>query len=166
MVRRAILIPTLMLALALASTSSAEAAFYLGGGKGIRVAFRVQGQKLVWANVFVRLYCVRPDGERHFNRYKENFAEPEYPLGISPRGGFHWDTRGERQEQGFTQEEFLWGRVSRDSVKGRFEFFRSFSLRRRTVKCRTGSFPLQRGQTEVPFTARRRVGQTKSLPHA
>jgi hypothetical protein len=156
--RRTILLPILALILGLGWAPGAEAAFYAGGGKGIKVAFRVKGDQLVWANVFVRLYCVLPDGERHFGRYKENFAEPEYPLGISPRGGFHWDTRGREQEQGFTQEEFLRGRVDRDLLKGRFEFFRSLSLPSRTVKCRTGSYPLQPGKTEVPFRARRLAG--------
>lgn len=151
--RGATLISMLVLGL---SATSAEAAFYVGGGKGIRVTFRVKGHRLVWANVVARLLCVRPNGEQHFNRIKRNYATPDYPLRLDGRGGFRWDTRGRRQEEGFSVEDFLVGRVGPNLLTGRYEFTRRFSLRHRRVVCRTGLDPAHPGRAEVPFRARRR----------
>jgi len=154
--RRAILIPILALALGLSFTAGAEAALYVGGGKGIKVTFRVKGNKIVQADVVARLYCVGPHGKRHFNRVKEEYAEPDYPLRLDRRGGFRWDTRGQRQEEDFALEEFLGGRVGPDSIAGRFEYFRSSTR----VSCRTGSYPLRAGVTELPFRAHRPTGRS------
>ena len=158
--RRAILTPILVVALVLGLGSAArsEAAFYLGGGEGIRVAFRVKGHRLVWASVFVRLYCVRPEGKRHFNRAKQSYATPDYPWRLTRHGTFRWDTRGLRQEQGFTLEDFIAGRVGEEFVTGRYYYERGFTLRRRMVDCRTGSYPFSQGESEVPFRARLQPG--------
>lgn len=153
--RRTILVSALSLMLVLASASGVEAAFYVGrGGKGIRVAFRTQGQKLVLADISVRLYCVTADGERHFNHFKRRYASPESPLRLSGSGKFRWDSSGRPQEEGFTEEEFLVGRVGHDFVTGRFEYHRSYNLQHRRVRCQTGTYPF--GPSAVPFRARRR----------
>jgi hypothetical protein len=158
--RRAILTAILVLMLSIAVVASSEAAFYVGGGKGIRVAFRVKGHKLVQADVVARLYCVGPRGRRHFDRIKEEYAFPDVPLRVDRRGRFRWDTRGEPQEEGLTLEELLVGRIGPDLVTGRYEYFRSLNFGRRRVRCRTGSYPLRPGKTEVPFRARRQVGRS------
>lgn len=153
--RRALLIPILALALGLGPAAGAEAAQYVAGGKGIKVTFRVKGNKVVQADVVARLYCVGPDGRRHFNRVKEEYAFPDSPLRLGRRGVFRWDTRGQRQEEGFTRQEFLMGRVAPASIAGRYEYFRSSGSGDRRVSCRTGSYPLRPGVTELPFRARR-----------
>jgi hypothetical protein len=152
--RRATLISLLLLALSLGSASSSEAALYRDGGDGIRIVLRVQGAKVVWANVFVRLYCKRPNGERHLNRYKLNYASPQHPLRLDRRGRFRWDTRGQRQEEGFTQEDALIGRVGAERITGQYEYYRSFTLGRRDVTCQTRSYPF--GPALMSFQARRR----------
>jgi hypothetical protein len=156
--RRSIPIAILVLALGLGAAATSEAAFYVGYGNGIRVTFRVKGHQLIQADVVARLYCVGPHGRRHFNRIRQEYAFPDSPLRLDRRGGFRWDTKGERQEEGFTVEDFLAGRVGRNAITGRYEYFRSMNFGHRRVKCRTGSYRLGPGETEVPFRARRQVG--------
>jgi hypothetical protein len=120
--RRSASIAILVLVLGLGAAATSEAAFYVGGGNGIRVAFLVKGHKLIQADVVARLYCVGPHGNRHFNRIQQEYAFPDSPLRLGRREGFRWDTRGERQEEGFTVEHFLAGRVGHDSIKGRYEY--------------------------------------------
>jgi hypothetical protein len=153
-VRRMIVIAILGLAISLTATT-AEAALYVGGGKGIRVTFRVKGHKLIQADVVARLYCIGRHGEEQFDRIEQQYATREDPLRLDRRGGFRWSTIGARQEESFALEEFLGGRVSGDSVTGRFEYFRDGG--RRQTNCRTGSFPLEPGETAVRFMARRQV---------
>jgi hypothetical protein len=158
--RRALLIPILALALGLGSTSGVEAAQYVGGGQGIRVTFRVKGNKVVQADVVARLYCIGPKGRRHFNRVRDEYAFPDAPLRLDRRGVFRWDTRGLRQEEGFAEEDFLVGRVGRDSIAGRYEYSRRVNYGDRQEDCRTGSFPQKPGVTEVPFRAQRPAGRS------
>jgi hypothetical protein len=150
--RRTTLISILVLAVSLGSASNSDAALYRASGDGFRIALRVKGAKLVWANVVVRLYCTRPNGERHFNRSKRNYASLEYPIQLDRRGRFRWISRG-RQEEGFALEHALFGRVRADRVTGKYEYFRSFSLARRDVTCQTNSYRF--GPRLVPFRARR-----------
>jgi hypothetical protein len=154
--RRVLLVFILALMLCLGPAASSQGAFYFGQREGIRVAFRVKGHRLVWANVVARLLCIRPNGEQHFNRIKRNYATPEYPLRLDQSGGFNWDTRGRRQEEGFSVEDLLVGRVGTHLVTGRYEFTRRFSHHHRRVVCRTGLDPAHPGRAEVPFRARRR----------
>lgn len=149
--RRTTLIAILGLVLILSAASSAEAAYYVGGGKGIRVTFRVKAYKLIQADVVARLYCIGRHGGKHFDRIEKRYATPEDPLRLDRRGGFRWDTTGLRQEEAFALEEFLGGRVSGGSVTGRFEYFRDGG--RRQTNCRTGSFPLKPGDTALEFRA-------------
>lgn len=148
--RRATLISVLVLALSLGSASSSEAAVYRDRGDGIRIVLRVKGSKLVWANVFVRLYCRRSNGERHFSRYKQNYASPDYPLRLDGRGRFRWVNNSE--EQGFSLEEELVGRVGAGQVRGRYEFYRGYTLPSRDVTCQTGTYPF--ASPQVAFRAR------------
>jgi hypothetical protein len=154
--RRTFVILVTGLAVGLVAATTAGAALYVGGGKGISVTFRVKGQKLIQADVVARLYCVGRHGGDQFDRIEEEYATPEDPLRLDRRGGFRWSTIGERQEEAFAQEEFLGGRISGGSVMGRFEFFRSGG--RRQTNCRTGSFPLDSGTTAVRFRALRWSG--------
>jgi hypothetical protein len=147
--RRSIVIVTLALLFGLGMTVNSQAALYRGGGKGISVTFRVKGNKLIQADVVARLYCVGRYGGEQFDRIEQRYATPEDPLRLDRRGGFRWSTIGERQEEAFSQEEFLAGRVSAGSVMGKFGFFRSGG--RRQTNCRTGSFPLDPGATAVRF---------------
>ena len=135
--------------------SGAGATYYVGGGKGIRVTFRVKDHKLVQADVVARLYCNGRHFQEQFDRIEREYATREDPLRLDRRGGFRWSTIGERQEEAFSQEEFLGGRVSGGSVMGKFEFFRSGG--RRQTNCRTGSFPLRFGETAARFVARRQA---------
>jgi hypothetical protein len=149
--RRSIVIAILGLAVVLSAATAAEADLYVGGGKGIRVAFRVKGHKLVQADVVARLYCTRRQGQNQFDRVERRYATREDPLRIDRRGGFRWSTIGSRQEEAFAQEDLLGGRVSGGVITGRFEFLRSGG--RRHTNCRTGSFPLQPGDTDLRFRA-------------
>jgi hypothetical protein len=151
--RRGVLIPLLSLALGLGPATGADAALYRKSGNGMRIVLRVQGKKIVWANVLVRLYCTRPNGERHFNRYKQNYASPEQPIRLDRRGRFRRVSKG-RQEEGFSEEEELTGRVSGSQVTGQYEYFRSFTLPHRAVTCQSGSYPFS--SPLVTFLARRR----------
>jgi hypothetical protein len=155
-----IVIAILGFAIGLPATA-AEAALYVGGGKGIKVTFRVKGHKLIQADVVARLYCIGRDGKEQFDRIEQQYATREDPLRIDRRGGFRWSTIGTRQEESFSLEEFLGGRVSGDSVTGRFEYFRSGG--RRQTRCRTGSFPLEPGDTAVRFVAQRRHVSTSPI---
>jgi len=150
--RRLTLISIVALALSLGSAPGSKAALYRDSGDGFKISLRVKGAKLVWANVFVRLYCTRPTGERHLNRFKLNYASPEYPIRLDGRGRFRFDTRGFRQEEGFTQEEALIGRVGAGRVTGQYAYYRSFTLNRRNVTCQTRSYPF--GPSLVAFRAR------------
>jgi hypothetical protein len=154
--RRTFLTLVIGLAVGLVAATAAGAALYVGGGEGIGVTFRVKGQKLIQADVVARLYCVGRRGGEQFDRIEENYATPEDPLRLDRRGGFRWSTIGGRQEEAFSQEEFLGGRVSGGSVVGKFEFLRSGG--RRQTNCRTGAFPLDPGTTAVRFRAQRRSG--------
>lgn len=154
-VRRTILTAILALALGLGATADAQAAYYVGGGKGIRVVFRVKGHKVIQADVVARLYCIGPHARRHFDRIKYDYASPEQPFRLDRLGGFQWDTTGLSQEEDFRLEDFLAGRVSGDMVKGRYEYFRAGG--RRHTDCRTGSFPRLPGETAARFVARRQV---------
>ncbi len=151
--RRATLISILVLALSFGSASSSDAAFYRESGNGIRIALRTKGAKLVWANVFVRLYCTGPNGGRHLNRYKQNYASPQQPIRLDRRGRFRWVSKG-RQEEGFAEEEALTGRVGAGRVTGRYEYLRSFTLPHRDATCQTGSYPF--GSPLVTFRVRPR----------
>lgn len=153
--RRTIVTGILSAVLTLAVVGSSEAAVYVGGGKGISVTFRVKGHKLIEADVVARLYCNGRNFQEQFDRIEKRYATREDPLRLDRRGGFRWSTIGERQEEAFSQEEFLGGRVSGGSVMGKFEFFRSGG--RRQTNCRTGSFPLEPGDTALRFVAKRRV---------
>jgi len=153
--RRFILIALLGLLLGLVPAPSAGATFYLGGGKGIRVAFRLKEHKLIQAEVVARLYCVGPHSKRHFSRIKFNYAFPEDPLRLDRLGRFRYDTRGLSQEEGFRLEEFIGGQVSGGSITGRYEYFRAGGSRH--MDCRTGSFPRTYGETASRFVARRQV---------
>jgi hypothetical protein len=154
---RMITIAILGLALGLSATT-AEAALYVGGGEGIRVTFRVKGHTLIQADVVARLYCIGRHGEEQFDRIERRYATREDPLRLDRRGGFRWDTTGLRQEEAFALEEFLGGRVSGDSVRGRFEYFRDGG--RRQTNCRTGSSPLKPGDTALEFRALLRPGRS------
>jgi hypothetical protein len=136
-----------------ATATAAHAAFYVGGGKGIKVAFRVRGDKVIAAAVTTRLYCKREESRlsRHF---RKGYASPDYPLRLNARGVFSWDTTGRRQEESFTQEEFLSGHVGPKFVVGRFGYYESRSYEKQRLRCQTGSYPF--GDYEVKFRARRR----------
>jgi len=151
---RTILIAIVALALVVGATADSEAALYVGGGKGIKVTFRVKGHKLVQADVAARLYCAGRHGQNQFDRVEQRYATREDPLRLDRRGGFRWSTIGERQEEAFSREELLGGRVSGGVITGRFEFFRSGG--RRHTNCRTGSFPLEPGDPALRFRARLR----------
>jgi len=105
--RRAALIPVLAVVLARSAAPSAEAATYSAHGDGLKVVFRVKGHRLVWAGVVARLYCKGPQGRRHPYRTNELYAAPGFPLRIDRRGVFRNDTRGVRQEEDYSVEEFL-----------------------------------------------------------
>ncbi|HET7418456.1 MAG TPA: hypothetical protein VFJ61_12610 [Solirubrobacterales bacterium] len=111
---------------------------------------------LIQADVVARLYCAGRHGQKQFDRIERRYATRRDPLRIERRGGFRWSTIGERQEEAFSQEELIAGRVKGDLIKGRFEFFRDGG--RRQTNCRTGSFPLEAGPTAVRFRALRRSG--------
>jgi hypothetical protein len=152
--RRNILIPLVALVVvSLGFVSESRAAFYFGGGKGVRIAIRTSGGRVVWANVFVRLYCVNENGARSFNRFKRNYASPEFPLQIDPGGVFRYIDRPPIQEESQTIDEALIGHVGHSFVKGRYEYFWSQSFRRLWSECQTNAFP--QGESEVPFRARR-----------
>jgi hypothetical protein len=151
--RRLVLFFSLLSVVALGAAPGSQASFYVGHGEGIRVAFRVKGDELVWANVFVRLYCTRRNGERHLNRYAQNYATPDYPLHIDRDGAFKEESPDGVQEEGFSEEEALVGRVGAKTVTGKFEYSFSFSLPHRKVDCQTGSYPFGH-RTAVPFRAR------------
>ena len=153
--RRAILIALLGFVLVLTVAAGAGATYYVGGGKGIKVAFRVKGDKVTEAKIVARLYCDGPRGGRHFERYERNYASPDQPFHLDRLGGFRWDATGGPQEEGFTLEYFLSGRVSRDVVKGRYEYFRSGG--NRPMTCQTGSFFRSFGERAVRYVARRQV---------
>jgi hypothetical protein len=151
--RRSALIPLFALALILWPAPDAGAALYRTSGDGMRIVLRVQGNRVVWANVLVRLYCTRPNGERHLNRYKQNYASPENPIQLNGRGRFSSISRG-RQEEGFVEEEALFGRVGAERVTGQYEYLRDFILPHRDVTCQTRSYPIS--PRLVAFRARRR----------
>jgi hypothetical protein len=151
--RRSSLISILVLALTLGSAPTSDAALYRDSGNGFRIVIRTQGAKIVRANVFVRLYCVRPHGERHFNRYQRNYASLEQPIRLDRRGRFRWISRG-RQEEAFSEEEALFGRVGADRATGQYEYLRSFRLAHRDVICQTRSYAFS--SPLLPFEAARR----------
>jgi hypothetical protein len=154
--RGAILTGVLSVVLSLGLVSSSKAALYVGGGRGISVTFRVEGHKLIRADVVARLYCNRRNGQKQFDRIEKEYATREDPLRLDQQGGFRWSTIGERQEEAFAQEEFLGGRVSGGTVTGKFEFLRDGG--RRHTNCRTGAFPLSAGDATLRFRALRRTG--------
>jgi hypothetical protein len=70
------------------------ASHYVGGGKGVRVTFRVKDRKIIGAEVVA-------------------------PLRLNRQGIFRSDTTGLSQEEGFAEEDLLRGRVTADLVVGR-----------------------------------------------
>jgi hypothetical protein len=158
--QRAALIPVLAVAIALAASPSAEAAAYFAHRDGLRVVFRVKGHRLIWASVLARLYCKGPQGRRHLYRTNELYAAPTFPLPIDRRRVFRYDTRGTRQEEGYSVEELLIGRAGDAAVTGRFEFSEVKSYGHRYVSCRTGSYPGSGGGISVTFRAERQPQPT------
>lgn len=152
------MITILAFVLSLGTVASADAALYVGGGKGISVTFRVEGHRLIQADVVARLYCNRRNGQKQFDRIEEGYATRQDPLRLDRRGGFRWSTIGTRQEEAFAREEFLGGRVSGGTVTGKFKFLRDGG--RRHTNCRTGSFPLSAGDATLRFRALRRTGSS------
>jgi hypothetical protein len=153
--RRISLIALFGLLLALTWVPGAGATRYVGGGKGIKVTFRVKGRQVIEANVAARLYCNGPHGRKHFDRFQRNYASSEQPFHLDRLGGFRWDATGLPQEESFTLEYLLAGRVSRDAVKGRYEYLAAGGHRHRT--CQTGSFFRSFGERAVRYVARRQV---------
>lgn len=82
-----------------------------------------------------------------------NYASPRHPLRLSRRAQFGWDSRGVRQEEGYSEEEALLGSVGAELISGRYFYLRSFNLQRRRVTCRAGTYPFDRRESEVPFQA-------------
>ncbi|HET7418457.1 MAG TPA: hypothetical protein VFJ61_12615 [Solirubrobacterales bacterium] len=152
--RRFSLIALLGLLLALTSAPGAGATNYFGSGDGVKVAFRVKGREVTKASVVARLYCEGPHGGRHFERFERNYASPDQPFLLDRRGGFRWDATGGPQEEAFTLEYFLSGRVGGGVVKGRYEYFRSGGNH---PTCQTGSFFRSFGERAVRYVARRQV---------
>jgi hypothetical protein len=153
--RRLGLIPILTLVLCLATASCAEATFYTGRGDGIRVTFRVKGNKVTDATFHVRLYCKGNRNRRHLNRAEKSYAWPDEPLRLNRRGIFRYDTRAVIQEEGYSQTESLIGHVSHDFVVGRFEYLQSENWGRHHDRtCQSGSYPY--GNGEMKFRASRR----------
>jgi hypothetical protein len=142
-----------LMVFAFGCASESRAVFYFGGGKGIRVAIRTEGNRVVRAKVFARLYCVDEYGRRSFNRFKQEYASPRFPLRIDSSGGFRYIDRPPIQEESQTILEALIGHVGRSFVKGRYERYWSQSFRKVWSKCQTNSFPF--GESEVFFRARR-----------
>lgn len=164
-VRRVLGLSICTLLLGVLFTPAADAALYRGGGSGIRVKFRVAGHKIIEARVVARLRCIVGYGrgsEMRYRRVRLNMASERFPIHIDHAGRFEEPRPGEEapEEEGYSSEERLKGRVRSGRVTGRFAYVYDYSTRSRDETCRTGPFFDRawslRPRDEASFRARRR----------
>lgn len=145
---------TLILALAfgLGTASSANASLYVGREHGTRITFRVEGRRVVWADITTHLYCKLGWGGRVVRRKDLGFANARNPLRIDGSGIFRQIERPGVQGEGFQMEEALIGHVGPHLIKGRLEYS-YVEAEGRWEECQTARFPY--GSPLMRFRARR-----------
>jgi hypothetical protein len=123
------------------------AAYYVGGGKGVRLAVRVVDHQVVWTRMQVLNRCVASDrGHYHYIESSEGLAGQ---VAIGRRGRFGWRSRdrtvGEDGDES-TNGKSLSGRVGPTRLVGRFVSYGWFTSSEPAGthshgRCRSGSGP-------------------------
>jgi hypothetical protein len=131
----------------------AGSTLYVDHGKGIRIALRIKGRKVVFVNALMHLSCVGPEGRHHYSRIRKRFAESASPLAIDSKGRVRFGP--ERvEEPSYTFEEGLVGHVGLQSVVGKALYFSNKEYIHQ--RCQTGPTPgAGRPPTPVRFRADR-----------
>lgn len=128
----------------------AGSTLYVGHGKGIRIAIRIKGRRVLLVDALIRLSCVGPEGRHHYSRIRKRFAESAAPLRIDRRGRFRAQ-RERVEEPSYTFEEGLTGHVSRRYVSGSVFYFANKEYIHQ--RCQTGRAP-GGGRPTVPVKFR------------
>lgn len=163
--RRAALFIPLVLAVTATVVSPAEATSYRGGGEGIRVIFRVEAGKIVFAKVGVTLFCIDRTHDRKRQRHlgavwgtdrllpgvTEFHTDP-----ITLRGARFAETSGDDAEAGYASKEIFAGKVRYGAVAGGFLYVNEYRTSARQERCQTGGYPGEGERGFVRFSADRR----------
>ena len=147
----------------LAAPNASAAAYYVGGGKGVRLAVRVVDHQIVWRRLRVLNRCVASDrGPYHYTETSEGLAGQ---VAIGRRGRFGWHARartvGENGDESANGESVS-GRVDPTRLVGRFLSYGWFTSSEPPGthshgRCRGGSGPRPPVHpVPVPITAHRR----------
>lgn len=153
-----------VLLVAAVASALADAALYRGGGKGIRIEFRVKGGEVAYALVRTTLHCTeRGDRSRQRRRYGSVWGDGPRPpvvsswgsrLAIDSRGRFEQPQYDGLEEPGFSSEEVFSGRVGTRAIRGVFGFEWEYRTFGRHEICRTNHFR-GFGPRRIHFRARR-----------
>ena len=137
------LLASLIVISALLLPGSAEAAYYRGGGDGIKVEMRVRDHKIVFARVATKLYCSSGSGHKHTEPLRFYFGKDRRDatnarsgsIPIGRRGYFRDEFESPPIEEDGFEESVFRGRVGTGRVGGDFRF-RAFY----EEDCRTGGY--------------------------
>jgi hypothetical protein len=163
-VSAAVLLTVVVLGLLVASASRSDAAaYYVGGGKGVRLALRVVDRQVVWAKVRVEQHCEGSNrGIYHYSDFSEGlFGQAQ----IGRRGAFSVHSASRRVGHKGDEEisvRNISGRIGPLRLSGRLLQYGWFTSPeppgvRSHGHCRGGgSSPPRARPTPVPITAHRR----------
>jgi len=148
--------------LLLVAPHAGAAAYYLGGGKGVRLAVRVVDHKIVWAKVRVREHCYSTR-RGNYDRV-EAFESLIRPVAIGRRGAFSWAFESKKHTKSGLRSvtvQNISGRIGTERLVGRVLYYSWFDFPDAGMhvhgNCRGGSDarPSER-PVPVPMVAHRR----------
>jgi hypothetical protein len=147
----------------LAAPPALAAAYYVGGGKGVRLAVRAVNHQIVWTRVRVLNQCVASDrGHYHYIESSEGLAG-QVAIGRRVRFGWHSKAKtvGQNGDESANGQSFS-GRIDPTRLIGRFLSYGWFTSSEPPGThshgyCRGGSDPKPpKHPVPVPITAHRR----------
>lgn len=105
----------------LTAPTADAAAYYVGGGKGVRLAVRVVDNQIVWTRLSVLTHCLSSDrGPYHYTESSEGLAGQ---VAIGRRGGFAWHSKAKTVAENGDESangQSVSGRVDSTRLVGRF----------------------------------------------
>ncbi|HSC21620.1 MAG TPA: hypothetical protein VLC07_07815 [Solirubrobacterales bacterium] len=116
--------------LLLAAPRADAAAYYVGGGKGVKLAVRVVDRQIVWAKLSVRERCY--SSRRGYYQRTNAFQSMIEPAPIGRTGNFRWayeDKRNPKNGSGSVSVQRFSGRIGAKRLVGRVLYYSWFDFR-------------------------------------
>jgi hypothetical protein len=150
-----------------AQVRAGAAAYYVGGGKGVKLAIRVVDRQIVWAKLSVRERCYGT--RRGYYERTEAFESMIEPVAIDKKGNFRWAYENRRHtKSGFrsVSVQSFSGRIGKERLVGRVLYYSWFDFLDAGThihgSCRGGlSTRPSEPPSPVPTAARRRPEPSK-----